>query len=213
MGNSTRSLINELADDLTPIRPIRLRNGLLLVIGAVLITVIAIELMIGLWRGVLQGEASTFFVLTNGLLLVLGCASVSSVLRMATPRVGNSYEGPRWVSFALAILPIAALVSVLGNSESLNSLVVADDLACLGWALGASSLVGAALFLWLRRGAPVSPNSAGLHLGVAATSIGSAAYGLACSLDETVHLGVWHVAPVLIGAIIGRLFIARLLRW
>jgi hypothetical protein len=59
----------------------------------------------------------------------------------------------------------------------------------------------------------VSPTRAGLHLGIASTALGSAAFGLACPLDSTVHLGVWHVAPVVIGALVGRYLLAPLLRW
>lgn len=213
MNRATNSLIDELADDLQPVKSLRLRNGLLMVAGAVAATVLAVTLTAGLWRGVWSGEASTFYVLTNGLLLILGCAATSSVLRMATPRVGNQHEGPRWATLAVAILPVAALLVLLGHDHPTEALGGMYGLKCMGLSMAASSLTALALFLWLRRGAPVAPDTAGLHLGVASTALGSAAYGLACPLDGTIHLGVWHVLPVALGAAIGRYLVTPLLRW
>jgi hypothetical protein len=185
----------------------------MLVAAAAALTLLAVALFPGLWRGLWEGEASAFFLATNGLLLVLGCAGAVSVLRMASPRVGNHHDGPRWASAMLAVLPFAALVSLAGHEHGADALLDPYGLKCMGAGLLASSLTAAALFLWLRRGAPVAPATAGLYLGIAATALGSAAYGLACPLDGAVHLGVWHVAPVAIGALVGRFAIAPLLRW
>jgi len=213
MSRSTNQLIQEMADDLQPVETLRRRDGLLLVLAAALATVIAIEFIVGLWRGALTGEASAFYVLTNGLLLVLGCAASSSVLRMASPQVGNQHEGPRWASLAVTMLPVAALLALLGHDHPTDELNALYGLKCMAVSVGAASLIAAALFTWLRRGAPVSPLTAGTHLGIASTALGSAAYGLACPLDGTVHLGIWHVLPVVFGAIIGRYAVAPLLRW
>lgn len=213
MSRSTNQLIREMADDLQPVETLRRRDGLLLVLAAALATVIAIEFIVGLWRGALAGEASTFYVLTNGLLLILGCAASSSVLRMASPQVGNQHEGPRWAALAVAVLPVAALLALLGHDHPTDELNALYGLKCMAASVGAASLIAAALITWLRRGAPVSPATAGTHLGIASTALGSAAYGLACPLDGTTHLGIWHVLPVVIGAIVGRYAIAPLLRW
>jgi hypothetical protein len=213
MTRSTNKLISEMADELTPVRSLRLRDGVLLVAAAITLTLIAVEVFSGLWCGVWEGNASTFYILTNGLLLILGCASTSSVLRMAAPRVGNQHDGPRWASLGVAILPVAALVTLLGHEHPAEALGSLHGLKCFGAAMLASSLCAVALYLWLRRGAPVSPAAAGVHLGMASTALGSAIYGLACPLDGSIHLGIWHVFPVLLGAVAGRVVIAPLLRW
>jgi hypothetical protein len=213
MKRSTSTLIDAMAAELEPVKPLRLRDGVVLVTAAAAVTLIAVALLTGLWRGIWDGTASAFFFTTNGLLLVLGCASAASVLRMARPRVGNHHDGPRWASLMVAVLPFAALVSLAGHEHGWSALAAPHGLECLGAGLLASTLSAGALFAWLRRGAPVAPATAGLYLGIASTSLGSAAYGLACPLDGAVHLGIWHVAPVAIGALIGRFLVARLLRW
>ena len=72
MYKSTQTLIQEMAEDLQPVRALRLRSGLLLLLAAVGLTVLGIALLSGLWAGVWQGEASALFLTTNGLLLILG---------------------------------------------------------------------------------------------------------------------------------------------
>ena len=213
MNRTPNPLIEQMAADLQPVRSIRFKDGLILAVLTALVTVVAVELLQGLWRGAWAGEASAFFVITNGLLLVLACASTSSVLKMANPQVGNNREGARWAMAMLAVLPIAALATLFGRDNPLAALGEHHGLSCFGAGLAASLLSAAMLTLWLRRGAPVSPSSAGLLVGVASTALGAAAYGLACPLDDMVHLGIWHVAPVLVGALIGRVFLPPLLRW
>lgn len=213
MSRSTNTLIQEMADDLQPVTSLRIRTGLLLVSGALMLTIIAVELLAGVWNGIWRGEASALYVLTNGLLLILGCAAASSALRMASPRVGNQHDGPKWASLAVAVLPVAALISLLGHDHPMATIGSMYGLKCLGAGMLTSSLTAVTLFLWLRRGAPVSPTKAGIHVGIAATAFGSAVYGLACPLDGAVHLGIWHVMPVVLGAFIGRFLLAPLLRW
>lgn len=213
MKRPTSALIEEMAAELRPVKSLNMRDGLLMVAGAALLSAVGVELLAGLWRGIWNGEASSFFILTNGLLLVLGCAATTSVLRMASPRVGNQHEGPRWASLGVAVLPFAALMTLIGDEHGDAGLDTLHGMMCMGSAMAASSLTAFVLFLWLRRGAVVAPATAGLHLGVASTALGSAAYGLACPLDGAVHLGLWHVLPVVLGAVIGRYLMAPLLRW
>ncbi|MEQ8516974.1 MAG: NrsF family protein, partial [Chromatocurvus sp.] len=103
MNRVPNPLIEQMARDLLPVRPINFRDGLVLVGLAVLVTILAVELLHGLWRGAWGGQASAFFVITNGLLLILGCAGANSVLRMASPRVGNNHDGPRWAMAMVAV--------------------------------------------------------------------------------------------------------------
>jgi hypothetical protein len=213
MKRATNPLIEKMAAELEPVRSIKFRDGLVLVSLAMLITLLAVELLSGLWLGAWTGQASGFFVVTSGLLLILGCASTNSVLRMASPGVGNNHDGPLWAMAMITVLPLAAVVVLLGNDRGLASISDHHGLACFGAGLAASLLCAVALVFWLRRGAPVSPATAGLYIGVASTALGSAAYGLACAADSVVHLGIWHVAPVIAGALIGRFLLPSLLRW
>ncbi len=213
MNRAKNPLIDQLSEELEPVRPIRFRDGVILVALTVLITVLGVEIFDGLWRGIMAGEASAFFLIANGLLLVLGVASTASVLKMAAPRVGNSHDGPKWAMAMAAVLPVAAFVTLLGHDHGLSAAQDPYGLTCFGAGLLSSVLTAGGLVYWLRRGAPVSPATAGLHIGVASTALGSVAYGLACPIDGVVHLGVWHAAPVVAGALIGRYALPPLLRW
>jgi hypothetical protein len=213
MNRINQDLIEQMASELQPVRPLKMRDGLLLVALAALATVLLVEVFVGLWAGVLQGQASAFFMIANGLLLVLGIASATSVVTMASPRVGNRHDAPKWTMAMAGVLPVAALITLAAQQSEAELLGDSYGLHCTGAALVASILTASALLVWLRRGAPVSLNTAGLHLGVAAGALGSAAYGLACPLDGIVHLGIFHVAPVVIAGLVGRFAVPRLLRW
>ncbi|MDP5053285.1 MAG: DUF1109 domain-containing protein [Congregibacter sp.] len=212
MAQHPNPLIERMATDLQPVRTLKFRDGFALVCVAALLTVLAVEMIHGLWRGVLIGQASAFFVLTNGLLLVLGIASTHSVINMANPRVGANYDGPQWAMAMAAVLPAAALFTVVSD-QSIPALINDLGVGCFKAALLTSALIAGAMVFWLRRGAPVSPARAGLHLGVASTALGSVAYGLACPLDGVVHLGIWHVMPVIVGGLLGRFLLPPVLRW
>ncbi|MBX7494985.1 DUF1109 domain-containing protein [Qipengyuania sp. 6B39] len=212
-GRISNSLIDDLAADLAPVRPVRLVHGIALVALAAIATVVLVELIDGLWRGILAGRASALFFIANGMLGLLGAASALAVLRMATPRVGNSHEGARWSFAMLGLLPATAVVT-LGIGGSIAE-ILGDPYGfeCFAAGTGFGLVTAAALVLWLRRGAPVSLAAAGTFTGVAAGAIGSFAYGLACPIDTLGHLGVWHVLPVALAALVGRLAVPPLVRW
>ena len=213
MNRVPNPLIDQLADDLAPVQPIRLVHGMALVALATVATILLVELIDGLWSGIVDGTANGLFFIANGMLGLLGAASALAVLRMASPRVGNSHEGARWSFAMLGLLPATALVT-LAIGGSLAS-IMADPYGfeCMTAGAGFGLVTGAALVMWLRRGAPVSLNAAGLFTGVAAGAIGSFAYGLACPIDTIGHLGIWHVLPVAIAAVAGRLVVPPLVRW
>ena len=213
MNRVSTPLIDALAQDLAPVRPIRLSHGIALVALAAIGTVVLVELIEGLWRGIMDGAPSVEFFMTNGMLGLLGAASAYAVLRMATPHVGNSHEGARWSAGMLALLPLTALV-MLGFGGFAAALT--QDMYGLGCFIAGSAfgfVTASALTLWLRRGAPVSLKSAGTYTGIAAGAIGSFAFGLACPVDDIGHLGIWHVAPVVLSGLVGRFAIPPLVRW
>lgn len=211
------ALIDRLTDELEPVRPLTMRDGSVLVGFAVLITVLAVELIEGLWGGAFNGDASPYFVVANCLLLLLGIAASVGVIGMASPRVGNRHEGPKWAMAMAAVIPLAAIVTIFGHDHPADATMatLSDPygVTCMLSSLVAALLTATALVAWLRRGAPVSTAAAGLHIGVAAGALGSVAYGLSCPIDSVMHIGVWHAAPVVIAALAGRFALPHLLRW
>lgn len=213
MNRLPNALIDELVDDLEPVRPMKLAHGIGLVALAALVTIGLVELLDGLWRGILAGEASAYYFIANGMLGLLGAAATLAVLRMASPRVGNTQEGARWALAMFALLPAVAAIT-LGLQGRLQQ-IGADPygLSCFLAGSGFSLLTFGALTAWLRRGAPVSPSLAGIYTGIAAGAIGSFSYGLACPIDTLGHLATWHTLPVVLGAFAGRAVVPGLVRW
>ena len=213
MNTNRDAMIAAMTEELAPVRPFTPARGALLVGFAVLVTVLAVEFVDGLWRGILAGEAAPFFWVANGLLLVLGIASTAAVIAMSSPRVGGRNESPKWASAMTGVLPVAALVSVLPHTGEGASLVDPYAFHCMTSAFLSSLLVGAALVVWLRMGAPVSRTLAGWYTGLAAGALGAVAYGLSCPFDTVTHLGIWHIVPVAAAAIAWRLIVPHLIRW
>lgn len=214
MNQNRDSLIAGLTEELCPVRPFRARDGIILLAVSVMVTLVGIELVEGLWRGILSGEPAPFFWVTSGLLLVLGLAASAAVVTIASPSVGNRHDAPKWASAMLAVLPLAAILSALPHPAAVGA-IMADAHAshCVKASLVATSASFLAMVLWLRRGAPVSLDRAGWFTGIGAGALGTLAYGLSCTIDSVTHLGIWHVAPVAIAAIVGRVAVPYLVRW
>ncbi|MCB2088662.1 MAG: DUF1109 domain-containing protein [Sphingomonadaceae bacterium] len=207
-------LIDELTADLEPVHIMRGRDGMALALAALAVTVVAVALIAGLREGLMSSAPPSFFLIANLLLLLLGLAAATAVVSMAGPRVGNRHDAPKWALAMVTVLPLAALASLTGPGQLTHAL--GDDnygWQCAAYGSISAMLVAAALTAWLRRGAPVSPERAGLWTGVAAGALGSAAYGLHCPIDSMAHLGIWHMLPVAVCGALGRVALPPLLRW
>ncbi|KWV91835.1 DUF1109 domain-containing protein [Erythrobacter sp. YT30] len=211
-------LIAALSDDLTPVARVKPRDGMLLIVFATLAAALASIAIFEFWPGMLNGEASAFFWITNGLLAVLGSASMVGLVGGALPRVGTRGNAPFWSAAMLAVMPIAALITLLSVEAGHDHATSFADPAvsyweCAAYGLCASVLVGLAAIVWLRRGAPVSIERSAWLTGLSAGAFGSLAYGITCPLDGVGHVGIVHVAPVLISALVARIVVPPLIRW
>jgi hypothetical protein len=206
-------LIAQLAEQLEPVRPMRMAHGLVLLGLAMVVTIAVIALWLGLWAGPLRGEATAIFFVANALIGLVGLVSARAVTRMAGPQVGTRQDGSRWLLAALAILPATALLFAVFDGSLDWHDHAAHGLECFVAGTASGVVVAVALVAWLRRGAPVAPNVAGFYTGVAAGALGSFAYGLSCPVDTIGHLGIWHVAPIAVSAALGRVVVPRLVRW
>lgn len=213
MNRVPNPLIAELVQDLAPVRPIRMVHGIALAAAAALVTLLSVELIDGLWRGIIQGRASAFFFIANGMLAILAAAAALAVVRMASPHVGNRHDGARWTTAMLALLPLAAVLTLGVSGTASQVLHDAYGLDCFVSGSAFALITAGALVLWLRQGAPVSLNSAGIYTGIAAGAVGSFAYGMACPIDDIAHVGFWHVLPVALGGFVGRFAVPPLVRW
>ncbi len=214
-NTSRADLIASLTEDLTPVKRVKPAEGIALIAFATLVASVASIAVYEWWDGLLTGEASGYFIITHGLLLMLGAVSTAALVSGALPRVGSRADAPLWGAITLGILPLGAVISLLSGHENHARAGLNDPVAfmCTTASLAAGSLVLVAAVLWLRRGAPVSIERSGWLAGLAAGSLGTLAYGITCPLDTFSHVGLWHVAPVAIGAVAGRIVVPPLIRW
>ncbi|MEM6267087.1 MAG: DUF1109 domain-containing protein [Pseudomonadota bacterium] len=221
-AQTREELIASLTNDLTPVSRVRPTHGAWLIAFAALVASIVCIAIFEFWTGMLTGEASAFYWITNGLLLLLGAASTSALVTGALPRVGARGSAPYWSAAMLGVVPVAAIITVISleanhdHSGDVPS-VLADPLTwyweCSAYGIMAGLLVAIAAVLFLRRGAPVSLERSGWLTGLAAGSLGALAYNITCPLDTVAHVGIWHTLPVLVWAVIGRLAVPPLIRW
>ena len=214
MPKSTDDLIAGLVDDLEPVTQLRQGRGMAAVALALVTGVAVIGLMFGLRADLVAGRPSDMLLLSAGLFLVLTMASAWVVIDMARPFVGLRREGWGWSALMAAVLPMAALYLIASAMlRGGHSGIDPAGLDCMRYGLLFSVLTFAALVWWLRRGAPVLPQRAGLLTGVAAGAAGIFAVSLYCPHNDLVHIGIWHGLTVVLAGLIGRIAVPRLIAW
>ncbi len=207
--------LDRMADDLTPVRPlsaaIPLIAGALVTIGAALFVVSTLGFRA---RFLEAGATDPIFLLRTGLLLLLSIASLAAAAGMARPAVGTVRTGWRWAVAAAAILPIAAAIAaLLGQTPLADRLHPLSGAQCLTYTIGIGLLMGAILTLWLRRGAPTSPERAGIVVGLASGSVGALAYSMHCPYNDIVYIGLWYTLAIAATTALGRIIVPHLIRW
>lgn len=211
---STGALIAQLVDGLEPVRPLRLSSGLGFALAGLGVTVATVALLFGIRPDVIAGHFDPVFLLATGLFLLLGLSSAVTVIVMSRPRVGSDHGGWLWAAAMAALLPAAAAIIGIGRGASAFSATAAEHgLDCLTMGSAFAILTFAVLVWWLRRGAPTSPERAGLLTGIAAGSFGIFAFSFHCVYSDIVHIGLWHSAVVVVSAAVGRIAVPQLIRW
>jgi hypothetical protein len=213
--SSRADLIAALAENSGPVRRVKPWEGVGLIAAATLAAAIGASAVYRFWSGILTGEASPYFWITNGLLLLAGAASTAALVVGALPRVGPRPNAPLWAFAMLGVLPLAAVIQLARAPAGHVHGGLGDPAAmhCLFSALMAGLVVAVAAVLFLRRGAPVALARQGWLTGLASGALGALAFGMTCPLDTIGHLGLWHVLPVPLAALAGRAIVPRLIRW
>ena len=208
---SIDDLIEGLTGDLRPVRPRRIARASLWV-GAGWIAAGALLL----WRFGMRRDLAAMppaSMLSFWLIAAVAIAAIWSALRMGLPGVGRDYGGWRWAALAALAVPLSALLAGLGGEPLAAEAARGSAFTCFPMALIAGLGVGAALFGWLRGGAPTSPGRAGWVIGLGSGASGATVAALHCPADGLVHIALWHGSAVLLAAVAGRLALPPLLRW
>ena len=212
---SIDNLIDELAGDLEPVRPRRVAWGSLWAAAGWVAGAALLFWVFGV-RDDLAGGAMMppLPMLAFWLIVALGLAATWSALRMGLPGVGRDYSGWRWAGLAALALPLSALFMALGDGHAaMEAAHPKHGLGCTVEGVLAGLGVGAALFAWLKGGAPTSPARAGWVIGIAAGAAGAAVVALQCASNDMIHIALWHGLAIPLWAVAGRLLLAPLLRW
>lgn len=211
MNMDSQALIDQLSDDMVPVKPLSVRTSRLLAIGAAALTTAAVLIFLGVRVDIAAGSPSPVILLVAGLFALTAIASGMTATRLARPAVGGSQGGALWMTAAIGLLPAISLIEFLLGGDSSTSTEVL--LRCLYWGIGASLLTLGVLTWRLKQGAPVLPERAGLFAGISAGAVGAFAITLECNNSQLLHLALSHVAIVGVMALAGRTLVPRLIRW
>lgn len=214
MPHNPDTFIESLVADLQPVAPLRQRSGMGLALLALTLGALGVAAGLGMRQDLLAGHPQPLAMIAAGLFLVLALASAWTAVDMARPAVGMRRNGWGWTALMAAVLPAAALILIAadvlrGQQVGLDR----DGLTCLSLGSLVGLLTAGALVVWLRRGAPSSPQRAGLLTGVAAGAAGIFAVSLRCPSDSLLHIGVWHAGTVVLMGLVGRILLPRILAW
>jgi hypothetical protein len=205
--------IDAMVAELEPVKPLRMARGIWAVLAIFAIAAVLIISAKGMRADVMLGDPDPMFLLRAGLLLLLGGGCGWAVLGMASPSVGKQGQSWKMAIAAAALVPLAALVVAMTGRVDVAMANMRFGLDCMIFS-GLSGLATAIpMVLWLRRGAPTSPERAGWLTGVAAGGLGAFAYGLHCPFNDVVYIGLWYSLSVGICAVVGRLVVPKLIRW
>lgn len=213
MNMNANSLIDGLVDELEPIKTIKPITGLAVTGLLTLGVMAAVTITLGVRNDLAMGMADEMFFLRSGVLLMLGIATTFTVVNMARPGVGNLNRGWIWAALTAALFPVTAAIMSAINAPPVEALRPMEGLKCLAISGLSASVIGTGLTLWLRQGAPTSPERAGWLVGMASGALGAAAYNIYCPFNDIYYIGMWFTLPVLISAVVGRLIVPRLIRW
>ena len=206
--------IETLVTDLEPVRPVAPRAGVLLAVIAAAVVTAIIAAGLGLRPDIVAGNPQPVVMMREGMLHVLGFAALAAVVASARPGVGQSSTGWRWALAAASLFPLTSIaLSVTGGGYPVEVLYSVDGPLCLAVSMAGGLMIGAALTLWLRRGAPTALDRIGWLVGLASGSFGAFAYGLHCVSITVFYVGLWYTGAVAICALLGRLIVPRLIRW
>lgn len=214
MTKSTDALIEALAADLQPVRPMRRGLGMSLALLGLGAGVALLLALFGLRADLLADRPDPVGLIAAGVFLVLALASAWAAVDSARPAVGVRRDGWAWSLAAAAILPLGALFVIVSSLLHGASSPVSDNgRDCVTFGLFAGLFTAGVLVGWLRRGAPVRLGQAGLLTGLAAGSAGIFAVSLYCPHTDVVHIGLWHGLAIAIASGLGRLIVPPLVRW
>jgi hypothetical protein len=211
----TEDLIRRLTSDLQPVRPLRPVVARALgwtVLAAASLVVVAI--LMGVRRDLGEVAARTDFAFEAALLIVTALSAAIGALAVGVP-------GARRVALACWLPVTAGVAVVLWAAGELAAASAAGEPAgrvtfawqCIFKTASVGAIPGFVLFSMVRRAAPLYAARAGMLALLATSAVGVLGANVICPTDRPLHMLLWHVAPLVVFAVLGAGLGTWLLRW
>ena len=211
----TEDLIRELVSDAPPVRrlqPLAIRLAAWAALAAVSLVFVA------MWWGVRQDLREVMqqaaFQFEAALLILTAMSAAVGALTVSIPGRERSAV-VRWLPVAAGIVCIlwigGELVFASMTGAPTGRLTFAWR--CIYKTACVALVPGIALFLLVRRAAPLRAAWAGLLAILATAAVGVLGANVICPIDRPLHLLLWHVAPLMLFAAIGAGLGTWLIRW
>ena len=216
----TDDLLDRLAADLKPVKPMRLRSlwlmaGLGLVVAALFVIAVYKPRpeMMAMAHGAMP---STFMVLGKPLLFLLtGLSALWGMGDLVRPQGRLRLRTVVPVILLLVLVVMSSMHQVMadGPASTLHSLQ-GGNMLCSVTIMG-GGVIGFALLwgLWLRKAATSAPVALGAMSGLAAASLAAAAYAIHCNMDAPAYLLLVYGLAVGVITAIAAVAGTRLFRW
>ncbi len=211
----TEDLIQHLARDVPPVRrlrPIAVRALGWTVLAAVSFGVVA--LLMGVRRDLGDVVSQADFAFEAALLIVTALSAAVGALIVSVPGADRSAL-VRWTPVIAAMASVAwaagELVVTAATGAPSGRLTFAWH--CVYKTASVGAVPGIALFLMVRRSAPLHAAWAGLLAVLATAAVGVLGANVMCPNDRPLHMLLWHVAPLMLFAALGAALGTWLLRW
>jgi hypothetical protein len=211
----TEELIQQLAADGAPVR--RLRPVVVRVVAWIALAVVSLAvvmMLMGIRRELGDALDRADFTLEALLLAVTAISAAAGALVMSVPGAEQS-RLVRWIPVTTAVLCIVWAVGELAVAAATGAPSGRLTFAwhCVYKTTSVAVLPGVALFLMVRRAAPMHAGWAGLLAVLATAAVGVLGANIICPNDRPLHMLLWHVAPLAVFAALGAALGSWLLRW
>ena len=149
-----------------------------------------------------------------GILFLIAMSSSLAALCMSRPD-GHQMPWIRFVPFGFLVLWTAAAFTGASDISwtSIFHTITLCQFSCALHILMFSAPPGIAIFLTIRKGAPIQRYLAGSMATLSVTAFGYLCMRLVELNDNTLHLIVWHALPIMIMCMAGMMAGKYLLRW
>jgi|SRR5262245_91936 len=196
-----QELVDRLVDDAAPVRRLWRPETRLLVWLAIVLPVVALPATRVLRDDVTQRLQAPAFLLEEAAMLVAAALLALAALRGAIPgrRAGTAVSVAAGATLTLA--------GLLVFSKPMFVSWTPDVFLMIGWpciwrAFAWTIVPWAVLIVAVRRGAPFGSRWTGALVGAAAWGLTFVAIRLCCQTEELLHLGVFHVLPLVAGTLL-----------